>query len=101
MAEPVQRAKFPSPVDREAIAADWKHRGFSCQPFTDPPGREWNDFVHDTNELVSVLEGRLRLVMGGREHLLGPGDEAFIPKGSLHSVHNIHSGTTRWVFGYD
>ena len=30
-----------------------------------------------------------------------PGDEVFIPKGSVHSVRNLHDGTTRWLYGYD
>jgi quercetin dioxygenase-like cupin family protein len=98
--DPVARAKFPCPVGAEAVRRDWKARGFSCENFVDPPGREWNDFVHDTDELVTVLEGRLRFLMNGKTYELEAGDELFIPKGIRHSVHNIHAGTTRWLFGY-
>jgi mannose-6-phosphate isomerase-like protein (cupin superfamily) len=93
--------KFPLPVDRNAVAKDWADRGYDCQPFSDPPGQEWNGFVHATNELVTVVEGRLELLMDGRTLALGPGDEAFIPKRMRHSVHNIHDATTVWLFGYD
>jgi len=24
-----------------------------------------------------------------------------IPRGAVHSVRNIHAGTTRWLYGYD
>jgi quercetin dioxygenase-like cupin family protein len=101
MAEPVVRAKFASPVDPTAVHRDWRARGFSCIRFTDPPGRAWNDFVHDTNELVTVVDGRLRFIMGERTFELGPGDELLIPRGALHSVLNIHHGTTHWLYGYD
>jgi mannose-6-phosphate isomerase-like protein (cupin superfamily) len=58
------------------------------------------DFVHDVDELVTVVEGRLRLEIGAKSVEAGPGDEVFIPKGANHSVFNIHRGTTRWLFGY-
>jgi mannose-6-phosphate isomerase-like protein (cupin superfamily) len=96
----VTRDRFPRPVSEAAVRRDWKARGFSCEPFSDPPGREWNDFVHDVDELVTVLEGRLRFRMGGRTYDLEAGDELLIPKNSLHSVHNVHRATTRWLFGY-
>jgi quercetin dioxygenase-like cupin family protein len=98
--DPVSRAKFPHPVSAEVVRRDWKARGFTCDAFVDPPGREWNHFVHDTDELVTVIEGRLRFLMNGKTHEIEAGDELFIPKGILHSVHNIHRGTTRWLFGY-
>jgi quercetin dioxygenase-like cupin family protein len=93
--------RFAAPVDAKAVARDWAARGYSCETFVDPPGQEWNDFVHRTNELVTVLEGRLRLTVNGESCEAGPGDEVFIPRGAGHSVKNVHRGTTRWLFGYD
>lgn len=93
--------KFPLPLDRDQVADDWRRRGYSCDVFTDPPGREWNDFVHATNELVTVMDGKLKLTIGGEEIIAEPGDEVFIPKGVRHSVKNIFSSTTHWLYGYD
>lgn len=92
---------FAAPVDAAAVAADWKARGYSCHVFDDPPGQAWNDFVHDTNEVVTVAEGRLALVIEARRFVVEAGDEAFIPRGARHSVINIAGGRTRWLFGYD
>ena len=64
--------RFPKPVDPDAVRADWAARGYSCHHFTDPPGREWRDFVHDTNELVTVVEGRLDLEIAGQRVTAGP-----------------------------
>ncbi len=47
--EILTRNKFPPPVRRDAVARDWAGRGYSCALFTDPPGREWNVFVHATD----------------------------------------------------
>ena len=101
MSDIIERGKFARPVDRAAVARSWAARGYSCQPFTDPPGREWNDFVHATDELVTVLEGRLELAIGDKVVVAEEGDEVFIPKRTVHSVRNVHTGTTRWLFGYD
>ena len=95
------RQKFPPPVDKAAVGHDWAARGYSCDWFVDPPGREWNDFVHDCNELVTVAEGRLRMTIEGESMVIDPGDEVFIPAGARHSVKNIHDGTTRWLYGYN
>lgn len=99
-ARPLVTGRFPQPVEQRAVAADWAVRGFSCQLFVDPPGREWNDFVHPISELVTVLEGQLRLTVAGESLLLAPGDEYFIPRHTRHSVKNTYGGTTRWLFGY-
>lgn len=93
--------QFAVPVDREAVARAWRKRGYSCDIFIDPPGREWNDFVHSTNELVTVVEGKLCLTIDGEELMAEPGDEVFIPRGVCHSVKNIAPAMTVWLYGYD
>lgn len=95
------RYKFARPVDHGAVARDWIGRGYSCRGFTDPPGQVWPDFVHDTDELVTVVDGRLEVTMGERRWVLEPGDELFIPRGAVHTVRNVHADTTHWLYGYD
>jgi len=99
--ELVRKGRFPQPVQREAVADDWGDRCYDCHLFVDGPGQAWNDFVHRTNELVTVLEGRLECTVGGETVRLEAGDELFIPRHAMHSVKNVHAGTTRWLFGYD
>lgn len=98
--EYVTRKKFSLPVNRKEVSQSWGERGYSCDLFIDPPGREWNDFVHHTDELVTVVDGELRMIIEGAEVIASPGDEVFIPKGANHSVKNIHFDTTRWLYGY-
>jgi quercetin dioxygenase-like cupin family protein len=95
------RQKFPVPLDRGKVAQEWGKRGYSCDVFVDPPGREWNDFVHRTNELVVVMDGKLKLDIDGQEIIAEPGDEVFIPKGVCHSVKNVSHASTHWLYGYD
>ena len=93
--------KFPPPVKRDDVASNWKSRGYDCHHFSDPPGQEWNDFVHQTNELVTVVDGQLELTVGNQTVFVQPGDEIFIPRGVTHSVRNCSNTNTSWLFGYD
>jgi quercetin dioxygenase-like cupin family protein len=97
----ITRNKFSQPVKKATVERDWKKQGYSCNWFIDPPGQQWNNFVHRTNELVTVVDGRLEMTIEGQSWVIKPGDEVFIPKDAVHSVKNIHSGETRWLYGYD
>lgn len=97
----VDQQKFSTPVDHAAVASDWKKRGYSCNLFVDAPYQEWLGFVHSTNELVTVIDGALRVTINGQSAILNPGDEVFIAKDDVHDVVNNVDGTTRWLFGYD
>ncbi len=101
MEDHLARNKFPTPVDRDLVADDWRARGYSCGLFVDPPGQQWLDFVHDCNELVTVLEGRLEMRIGDQRFVMEPGDEVIIPRDAVHSVINAHDGVTKWLYGYD
>jgi quercetin dioxygenase-like cupin family protein len=87
-------------IDQKQITRDWGSRGFSCAMWVDPPGRRWEDFVHETDELVLLVEGELELEIDGAVHHPLVGDELFIPAGTRHSVRNIGAGTARWLYGY-
>ena len=80
MSEYVAPGKFSDPLDKSAVAAEWRARGYSCGTFVDPPGQRWEDFVHDYNELVTVVEGKLEMEVAGATLTVGPGDEVFIPR---------------------
>jgi quercetin dioxygenase-like cupin family protein len=97
----IKRKLFQPPVNQEEIGNLWKDRGFSCHLYVDKPGQEWNDFIHSTNELVTVIHGRLQLIVGKEEITLNVGDELFIPARERHSVKNIFDRETKWLFGYD
>ncbi len=95
------KRRFPVPVDPRAVAREWRQKGYSCGEWMDPPGQEWIDYIHRTNELVTVLEGALEMTVGNETFRMEPGDEAFIPKNARHTVRNIHSGISKWLYGYD
>lgn len=100
MKELLRTQKFEPPVDRATVAAEWEARGFTCDLFVDPPGQRWEDFSHATDELVTVVEGRLEMEIDGEVTVMEPGDEVLIPARAVHSVRNISTGTSRWLYGY-
>lgn len=86
--------------NRSAIEQDWSARGFSCDPWVDPPGQCWEGYVHGVDELVMVMEGRVEFEIDGAVHHPEPGEELFIPAGAVHSVRNRGQSAARWLYGY-
>jgi quercetin dioxygenase-like cupin family protein len=93
------RPSRPS-VDRNAVAQNWHARGFSCGLWVDPPGQVWADFVHDVDELVMVVAGDVEFDIDGERQRPAAGDELLIPAGARHTVRNLGSGESRWLYGY-
>ncbi|HUY88787.1 MAG TPA: cupin domain-containing protein [Pirellulales bacterium] len=87
-------------MNREQIAANWARRGFSCDLWIDSPGQRWEDFVHDTDELVIILEGAMEFAIEGVIEHPQRGEEVLIPAGANHSARNIGRSTARWLYGY-
>ncbi len=87
----------PNPKEIEKA---WRARGFSFGIFTDPPGQQWEDFVHVEDELFMVLEGQVEIEMQGQARIAKIGEEILISAGINHSVRNKGKTTSRWFYGY-
>ena len=90
-------AAVPDPV---SVARDWAARGFSCEIWTDAPGQVWADFVHASDELVMPIEGEVEFEIEGKRHRPKSGEELLIPAHARHTVRNVGSSLSRWLFGY-
>ncbi len=86
--------------DPKFLQEEWAEKGFSCDLWVDPPGKSWENFVHETDEIVYVAEGMMEFEMEGKRKILRPGDEVFIPAYTNHSARNIGGATARWYYGY-
>jgi quercetin dioxygenase-like cupin family protein len=87
-------------IDCKQVASQWAERGFTCDLWTDPPGERWEDFTHDTDEVVMVIDGELEFVVDGEVSHPRPGEELVIPAGAVHSARNIGTSTAHWLYGY-
>jgi mannose-6-phosphate isomerase-like protein (cupin superfamily) len=87
-------------MNPEEVAKNWAARGFSCGLWTDPPGQCWEDFVHDVDELVMVVDGHVEFEIGDRNYHPAPGEELRIPAGVRHSVRNHGQTAAHWLYGY-
>jgi mannose-6-phosphate isomerase-like protein (cupin superfamily) len=87
-------------MNREKIKAEWAGRGFSCGLWIDPPGKVWADFVHDTDELVMVIEGEQEFEMNGKSYRPRIEEELLIPAGIRYTARNIGAVTSKWLYGY-
>ena len=75
--------------------------GYSFDIFIDPSDRVRNDFLYTTNELVTVINGKLELIIGRKRIIAEPDDKVGLLKGVRHSVKNLPSATTHRLYGYD
>jgi len=87
-------------MDWEKVKTDWVARGFSCDLWIDPPGRVWADFVHDTDEVIMVLQGEQEFEMDGRTYRPPIGEDFLIPAGTRHTARNVGRVTSKWLYGY-
>jgi mannose-6-phosphate isomerase-like protein (cupin superfamily) len=87
-------------IDKYVVRANWKNRGFSWDIWIDPPGKVWEKFVHNSDELLMLIDGEIELEMGG--NILHPdiGEEIIIHAGMNHTVRNIGTETNHWFYGY-
>jgi uncharacterized cupin superfamily protein len=87
-------------VEQAEIRKNWASRGFSCDLWVDAPGRVWSNFVHDTDEVVMLVEGEEEFDMNGQKHRLQIGEELLIPAGTYHTARNVGTTTAKWLYGY-
>ncbi len=87
-------------VNIKEVSKNWAKRGFSCDTWVDAPGQRWEDFVHTTDEVVIVLEGKMEFEVEGKIFHPKLGEELFIPANAIHSARNIGDITARWLYGY-
>lgn len=87
-------------IDIDAVNKNWFYRGFSCGIWTDAPGQKWENFVHETDELVMVLEGQVEFEFNDEVMQPSIGEELLIPANTIHSVRNTGITTSRWLYGY-
>ncbi len=84
-----KKAAHPTPVNFSSVEAKWRREGFSFGIFRDPPGQEWNDFSHRSDEYVLVAEGQLRIDVGKQTAVCDPGDLVRIPRQVPHSLKTL------------
>lgn len=87
-------------INEDKVKEDWHARGFSTNIWRDPPGQVWADFKHDVDELFMLLEGEVILEMNGEIIYSAIGQEILIPANTLHTVKNIGSTESCWLYGY-
>ena len=51
-------------------------------------------FHPKADERFAVKSGRLKVVLDGEEHFIGPGEDVVVPRGRTHFFANAYDGTT-------
>ena len=87
-------------VDPNEVEEHWRARGFSCDLCADAPGAVGENLIHDTQELVMLLEGEMELEIMGKKRRPAIGEEVRILALNMHTVRNVGKSTARWLYGY-
>ena len=82
------------------LKQNWNSSCFTFGIFNDPPGQEWADFVHKTDELVVLAEGEIEIEIEGKSQRPQIGEEVYIPANATHIVRNVGSVGNVWYYGY-
>ena len=87
-------------MNSEQIKKDWNSRGYSFGIFKDPPGQVWLDFVHKTDELVVLAEGKIEIEIEVQSQQPPIGEKGFLPTKAIHTVRNVGKTYNVWYYGY-
>ncbi len=87
-------------VDPNEVEEYWRARGFSCDLCADAPGAVREYVIHDTQELVMLLDGEIELEIMGNKRRPAIGEEVRISALDMHTVRNVGETTARWLYGY-
>lgn len=88
--------------DTQARIRQWLDEGLEVEEWVSPPGEQWTNNGHDTDEILLVLEGRLDVTIDGTLHTCEAGQDVRIPAGVPHSTLNPLDRPCRmvWAHGY-
>jgi len=87
-------------VNQDALRQGWAARGYSCDIWSDPPGRVWQDCVHAVDELLMLIDGEIELRLEGRVLRPTVGEGVLIPARAAHTVINTDAVANHWYYGY-
>jgi quercetin dioxygenase-like cupin family protein len=54
--------------------------------YDDVPGEYFADHSHSGDEYMFIIDGGMKVLMDGKEHLLKKGDELFFPAEMIHNA---------------
>ncbi len=96
----VTRGVFSVPVSRAEVVQDWYTRSYDCNLLVVKSGWTSSNHVHHSDEVITPIEGRVALVVGGGQRFEAePGDELFLPTNTMHRLENSHDGLLKMFYG--
>ena len=74
------------PVSEAALRARLERRGYTVSRYTYASGTSFRDHTHGVDKIDAVVAGTFRVILEGKEVVLGPGDAVAVPRGVVHSA---------------
>lgn len=79
------------PLNEKSMGNKLKSQGYSFTRYTFPPGTDFPDHTHGVSKKDSIIAGKFRFAMFGKEVILQPGDMIEVPAGVVHNASVIGS----------
>lgn len=74
------------PLNETSMRNKLKSQGYSCIKYTFFAGTDFPDHTHSVSKKDSIISGKFRFAMYGKEVILQPGDMIEVPAGALHNA---------------
>ena len=87
-------------MNESKIKQEWAKRGYSFGISKNPPSKIWSDFIHATDEIIMLVQGKIEIQFQNKKMIPKPGEEVIIPAGEKHTVKNIGENKNIWFYGY-
>ena len=95
-------ARSDGPVTEKRMMGLLESEGYEVASYAYREGTVFSPHEHSQDKCDGVVQGVLRIVVGGETFDLGPGDRLYLPAGTRHSAQVVGNVTvlsldgTRW-----
>ena len=74
------------PVSESVLRARLERRGYAVSRYIYAPGTTFQEHTHGVDKIDAVVAGTFRVILEGKEAVLGPGDAVVVPRCAVHSA---------------
>lgn len=79
------------PFSEDALRRKLERRGYDVSRYVYPPGTYFANHRHAVEKIDTVVSGRFRMTLKGRNVILEAGDCLLVPAGAVHSAEVVGS----------
>jgi len=91
----------PQTVNLDHVIESWSNCGFDSQYHSETAGYSIQNEIRDTDELIMLLDGAMRIELDGEIVQPKRGEVLLIPALKPHSIVSVGGAETTWLSGIE